>query len=102
MRARYGDTFKTIAKHLGLSYRSLAKYNERDKHDILNEGEVVYLKKKRSKAPKEYKNKLHVVRAGESMYTIAQMYGIRLKYLYKMNRLSPEYQIKVGDSLRVR
>ncbi len=102
VRARYGDTFKTIAKHLGLSYRSLAKYNERDKHDILNEGEVVYLKKKRSKAPKEYKNKLHVVRAGESMYTIAQMYGIRLKYLYKMNRLSPEYQIKVGDSLRVR
>ena len=36
------------------------------------------------------------------MYTISQRYGIRLKYLYKMNKLSPDYIIRPGDLLRVR
>ena len=39
--------------------------------------------------------------AGESYYTIAQKYGIRLKYLYKMNNLSPDAQIYVGQELFV-
>ena len=38
---------------------------------------------------------------GESMYSIAQQYAIRLKSLYKKNGLSPDYQIKVGDTLKV-
>jgi LysM repeat protein len=42
------------------------------------------------------------VEPGESMYTISQRYGIRLKYLYKMNKLSPDYIIRPGDLLRVR
>ena len=36
------------------------------------------------------------------MYTIAQHYGIRLKNLYKLNDLSPDYVIEVGDVLKVR
>ena len=35
------------------------------------------------------------------MYTIAQKYGIRLKSLYKKNRMSPDYQLRVGDRIRV-
>lgn len=100
--ARKGDTFRSIADEVGISYRKLAKYNERDKRDQLEEGEVIWLKKKQTKAPKDYKGRLHYVRGGESMYSIAQKYGIRLKNLYKMNHLSPDYQIKVGDGLRVR
>ena len=100
--ARRGDTFKSIAEEVGISYRKLAKYNERDKRDQLSEGEIVWLKKKQKTAPKDYKGRLHYVRSGESMYTIAQSYGIRLKSLYKMNHLSPDYQIRVGDALRLR
>lgn len=100
--AKRGDTFRSIAKEFGMSYRRLARYNERDRRDTLEEGELIWLKKKRSKAPKDYKGRLHYVRAGESMYSIAQKYGIRLKNLYKMNHLSPDYQIRVGDGLRLR
>ena len=100
--ARRGDTFKSIADEIGISYRKIAKYNERDKHDRLEEGEIIWLKKKQTKAPKDYKGRLHYVKAGESMYSIAQKYGIRLKNLYKMNRLKPDYQIKVDDALRLR
>ena len=100
--ARRGDTFKSIADEIGISYRKIAKYNERDKRDPLEEGEIIWLKKKQTKAPKDYKGRLHYVKAGESMYSIAQKYGIRLKNLYKMNRLSPDYQIRVGDTLKLR
>ena len=52
-------------------------------------------------AEKVYKNRPHITKVGESMYDIAQKYGIRLKSLYKMNHLSPDYQIKPGTKLRV-
>ena len=101
LRARKGDTFKSIGQETELSYRKIAKYNERNKKDALVEGEVIYLKKKQKKALKQFKNHPHVVKAGESMYSIAQMYGIRLKSLYKKNKLDKDYQIKVGDKLKV-
>ena len=102
IEVRKGDTFRSLSDELGISYRKLAKYNERDKRDALVPGEIIYLQKKAKRAPKSYKGRLHYVRAGESMYSIAQLYNIRLKYLYKMNHLSPDYQIKVGDALRLR
>ena len=102
LNVRQGDSFRSIAREVGISYKKLAKYNERDKNDRLIPGEIIYLKKKQKKADKAYKNRPHRVKAGESMYSIAQYYGIRLESLYKMNDLSPDYSIQVGDLLRVR
>ena len=99
--ARKGDTFRTLAKETGISYRKLASYNERNKNDVLNEGDIVYLTKKKSKADKVYRKRPHVVKAGESMYSIAQQYGMKLKSLYKLNRLAPDHQLRVGESLRL-
>ena len=100
--AREGDTFKGIGKEVGISWKKLAKYNERDKNDILRKGDIIYLKKKRKKAPKQYKKRPHIVQVGESMYGISQKYGIRLKNLYKMNGLDPDFKIYPGARLRVR
>ena len=100
--AREGDTFKSIGKEVGISWRKLARYNERDKHTILRKGDIIYLKKKRSKAPKQYKKRPHVIQPGESMYAISQKYGIRLEKLYKMNHLDPNIPVSVGTRLRVR
>lgn len=99
---KQGDTFRSLGKELGLSYRKIAKYNERNKRDKLVVGEAIYLKKKQKKADKTYKNRPHTVKPGESMYSIAQYYGMRVKSLYKKNGLSPDYVPKVGDKLRVR
>lgn len=99
---KQGDTFRSLGKELGLSYRKIAKYNERNKRDKLVVGETIYLKKKQKKADKSYKNRPHTVKPGESMYSIAQYYGMRVKSLYKKNDLSPDYVPKVGDKLRVR
>ena len=57
--------------------------------------------KKNKKAQKD--NIVHVFRAGESMYGISQKYGIRLKNLYKLNKMNPEDPTpKVGTILRLR
>ena len=99
--ARNGDTWKSIGQEIGISWRKIAKYNERDKKDNVIPGERIYLKKKRSKAEKRFKKYYHVVKPGESMYSIAQLYGIKLKSLYAINSLSPNYQIYVGALLKV-
>lgn len=101
IRARRGDTFKLIGEEIGVSYRKIAKYNERDKDDTLTEGEIIFLKKKRKKAPKAFKNRPHVVKDGESLYIIAQIYGMRLSSLYKLNDFTPDHTIHVGDVVRV-
>lgn len=100
--AKKGDTFKSIGKEVGVSARRLASYNELYRKAELKDGDIVWLEKKRRNAPKEYKNRPHIVRSGESMYSIAQQYGIRMKRLYKMNGLPADYQLRVGDSLRLR
>lgn len=102
LQARKGDTFKSIGKEIGISGKKIAKYNERDYNSPLVENEMIWLKKKQKKAEATYKKRPHRVKAGESMYSIAQYYGIRLKSLYKMNKLSPDYELKIGDELRVR
>jgi LysM repeat protein len=100
--AREGDTFRSIGDEINISYKKIAKYNERDKNSPVTPGEIVWLKKKQTKAPKEFKGQLYEVKADDSMYSIGQQYGIRLKSLYKMNHLKPDYVLCVGDRLRLR
>ena len=101
MIAREGDTFEAIGKETELSGRKIARYNELDYRHVLHAGDIVYLKKKRKRAPKSFKNRPHIVKAGESMYYIAQLYGIRLKSLYKLNDFEPDHQIRVGEVIRI-
>ncbi len=97
--ARNGDTFASLSKELGISAFKLARYNERDAVEMLADGDVVYLMKKQKHAVKEYRGRYHVVKNGESLYSIAQHYGVRLSRLYIWNLLSPDYSVKVGDKL---
>ncbi len=102
VRAQQGDDLKRISKATGVSARKLRKYNELSKNSIPNAGDIIYLESKKRKAAKEMRHKQHVVQRGESMYGIAQAYGVRLKNLYKMNHMDADDDIQVGTPLRVR
>ena len=101
MVANTGDTFKSLSDEFGISRRKLIKYNDLYKDYNLKAGDIIYLEKKRTKAAKGYK--FHTTANGESLYSISQKYGVRLKNLYKLN---PEYEsyatLKVGDVVRLR
>ena len=98
---RQGDTFKSLSKELDISAHKLARYNERNKKDKLIPGEYIWLKKKRKKAPKNFKNRPYYVRKSESMYDIAQKYGIRLKSLIKKNKAIAERGLRIGDEVQL-
>ena len=98
---RAGDSWKSISNEVELSQSKLRKYNDLYKGYALKVGDVLYLEKKNKKAAKGYV--VHVLRAGESMHSISQKYGIRLKHLYKMNQMKEDDPApEVGAILRLR
>ena len=99
--ARPGDTFKSIAKEFDLKKKNVRKYNELPKDYRFNGGEIVYLEEKRKKATKDHIS--YTVKEGDSMYGISQMFGVKLKNLYKLNGLDPETaSLRVGDIIWLR
>lgn len=99
--ARAGDTFSYLSDELDISSRKLRKYNELPKDYVFRGGEIVYVEEKHKRATEGHI--LHVVKGGDSMYSISQMYGIQLKYLYKMNNMHEDDSApKVGTIMRIR
>ncbi len=98
--ARQNDSFEAIANDLRFKVKDLIKYNEVPEDFPLNEGDIVYLEKKKKKADKPYYE--HTILIGESMHSISQRYGIQLSRLYKMNKKDPDYVPVEGDVLRLR
>ncbi len=103
IKANSRDTWESIAKEFNTSKKHLLKYNEAIEQVMIQEGDIIYLQKKQKRAAKQFGRKYwHHVRQGESMYSIAQLYGMRLKYLYKLNFRNDDYIPAPGDLLKVR
>ncbi|MDH3246196.1 MAG: glucosaminidase domain-containing protein [Saprospiraceae bacterium] len=100
--ARKGDTPVKLARRYEVDVVDILDYNERlEKHtQPLSTAERVYLEKKK----KAYKGdaKFHIVEVGESMYDIAQAYGIRLDRLYIRNRMYPGTQPAYGERIALK
>jgi len=94
------DSFDQISKDTRFKVSDLVKFNEVSSNFPLQKGDIVYLETKKTKADKP--NFEHIVAVGESVYRISQLYGIQLKQLYKMNKLSPNYVPTEGDVLQLR
>ena len=97
--ANEGDSFEKIAKDVGFKAKDLIKYNDASENYPLAKGDIVYLQQKKAKADKPYFE--HLVKIGESMHSISQLYGIRLKDLCQMNKKKVNY-ITEGDVIRLR
>ncbi|NDW08852.1 glucosaminidase domain-containing protein [Dysgonomonas sp. 520] len=95
-----GDTYEDIADEFGFKVKDLCKYNEVPEDFPLRKGDKIYFQKKKNKADKPYYD--HVVQVGESMHSISQHYGVKVKNLYKINKLDEEYVPTEGDVLKLR
>lgn len=95
-----GDSFLSIANEFGFNEKDLLKYNEVPADFPLSNGDIVYFQKKKTRADKPYSE--HTVQVGESMYSISQKYGIRLRNLYRLNKKNYEYVPEEGDRLKLR
>ncbi len=97
--AEKGDTFHSLAVEFGLFGWQIVKYNELNRSDELQEGQIVYLQKKRRRSQS---HETHTVAVGETIYGISQQYGIRLNALLRMNNMPDGIQPAAGTRLRLR
>lgn len=95
-----GQTVYAIAQKYDLMQWQIIKYNDLDENATIKEGQILYLQPKKNKA--SINNKTHTVKEGESMYDISQQYGIKLKQLYKKNRMEHDSVVQPGDTLNLR
>lgn len=95
-----GDTFYGIAQKTDVMLWQLYKYNELEEDAILKPGQILYLQPKRNKA--EAGNKYHTIKWGETMYSISQLYGIKLKKLYQKNNIKFGDKAIAGQKLNLR
>ncbi len=95
---KQNDTFEKIAKDTDKDLWQLYKYNDLSSNDKLVSGQKLYLQPKRNKA----KEVFHIVGKGETMKSISQSEGIKLKALYKKNNMISGQEPKVGEILYLR
>ena len=83
-----GETMQKIALATGARVSDLLEYNEdiNSMDYVLLPDEIVYLERKKKNI--EGEAQFHTIQKGESMYRIAQLYGIRLESLLAKNNLS--------------
>lgn len=98
--AKEGDNYETIAKDIKINAKNLISYNEIPQNSRLNKDDILYLEKKKKKAKIPYFK--YVVKKGETMHKISQLYGICIKNLYKLNKKSFDYIPMEGDTLQLR
>ncbi len=96
--AKKNDTFDKITKKLEKLFWELPKYNELDKDTKLKQGQIIYIQPKRRKGEKKY----HIVKNGESLYTISQIYAVKTKNLRKYNNITENHKIRKGDKIWLR
>ena len=93
--ARKGDDFYKIADDFNIYNYQIWKYNDLNKEDQVKESQMIYLEKKKNKANTAF----HTVKPGETMHSISQFYGIKLKQLYKKNGMKKGAKPRAGQVL---
>ena len=95
-----GETLSTIEDEFQLLKWELAKYNELNDSFTPVAGQMLYLQPKRDKA--EPGKEIHIVSNGDTMYSISQIYGVKLKKLYEYNKMSEGSEPVPGDKIWLR
>ena len=100
VKASEGESYADIATANNLFLRELLRFNDLEGDVTLLPGTEVYLKPKKKQGVKGLDK--HVVESGETMRSISQRYGIRLKNLYKINGMAELDVLHEGDIIKLR
>jgi len=94
-----GDSLKSISLAYNIKVNKLLFYNEKN-NAKLNVGDVIFLKKKRRRAARGYD--FHRFKSGDSLYSISQDYGVKLKMIIKYNNIGPNTVMTLGEKIYLR
>ncbi|MEO5908255.1 MAG: glucosaminidase domain-containing protein [Ginsengibacter sp.] len=90
-----GTSLLAVATEHRINLEKLLTINDLTKDGLLDKGQYIFLEKKQ----KEGKNDYCIAEANETMYDIAQKYGVLLQNLYVYNQLTPDDYIVAGTKI---
>ena len=95
-----GETLSNIAMKYDIPKQKLLEYNETTSEEDIHDGDVVFLDKKK----KEYDGPLpfYRVKEGETLYQIAQRFGVRTSSLTRINNIDIFTPLRPGMTLRLK
>jgi len=97
---REGETRDKIEKEFNLLRWELPKYNELGSDFSLYAGQRLYLQPKREKA--EPGKDTYITVSGDSMYSISQVFGVKVKSLFEYNRMAEGTEPDPGQKIWLR
>lgn len=97
---RDGETLEMIEKEFQVFRWELQRFNDFDDDFSLLAGQILYLQPKRDKAEKGKEK--HTAVAGDTMHSISQKYGVKLKRLYEYNRMAEGEEATEGQVIWLR
>lgn len=96
--SKKGDSFYKLAEKYNLDLWEIFRYNDLERDANLTPGTKVYIKPKRRRAEQDF----HIANGVETMQEISQLYGVKLKVLYRKNRMEPGTQPQKGQQIWLR
>ena len=95
-----GETLSSISMKYNIPKNKILDYNETASESDIQEGDIVYLQKKKRKF--QGAQDFYRVKAGDSLYGIAQQFGIRTSSLAKMNHKDLFSPLIEGEKLQLK
>lgn len=95
-----GETLEMMEQEFDLLKWELQKYNEFDDDYVPSKGDIIYIQPKRQKA--DVGNETHVVKEGESIYSISQLYGVKRANILEYNMMQEDDSLENGQTLWLR
>ncbi len=93
--ATKGTAYLAIAQKYNVQLKWLFDFNDLKQAEVLEKDQLIFLQRKRLIGA----NAFHVVAEGETVYDIAQVQGIRLEALLKLNQIPANKQPVTGEQL---
>jgi membrane-bound lytic murein transglycosylase D len=109
-RIRKGDTLGGIARRYGVRVSQLTKWNKISRKTILRVGRKLKVYQRSSASASTLAStssgsstaKTHVVKRGETLWSISRKYGVSTDELAALNNLSSKSKIRAGQRLTLR
>ena len=96
LRASSVDTYRNLAKEYNLFTKEILAFNDLSKEGAINEGTIVYLERKKRK---NRDTGSYIVKKGDTLYKISQIFGVQLKMIYKHNKLDGNNVLSIGQKV---
>ena len=114
VEVRPGDTVYAISRRTGASPQSIIKANRLKEPYLLEVGQKLRMPNSAGAAPAtssvssvptssgtRRSDRIHMVRAGDTLSSIARSTGVSIADIARANRLTAPYTLSIGDRLRV-